>query len=500
MKLKKLLPITILASFLLAACTNNAGGGGNKPIVLPEEHADGVHTFTINNLTELQAGWPAAGNEGGTSRTFDISVFTNGTEGNANKEMQDKNLELISNNPKVLAVSGFNATAGVMGEATIAVRYYETVQHFKFTISDTLPEPQKITNMSITQILADCPDHDMSQIYRATGVIKGWHSKDAWNKYGEFDLADPEDPTKFLYFYGSWVNTTAQPASFDWDGSAGKYTQKYTERNVLTENLTKDLKIGDTVVIDVLYAAQYSNFYGIHVSNTPAAVVEATSVTVAPKTLTLTVGQSEELTATVLPENCNQTASWSSDTESVATVDNGRVVAKGAGDAVITVTVGSQTDTCAVHVDADTSKDIVLTVDALGSTSSSYSDSTAAVDVKGVSWNYIELGNYGNGLQWRTKNSKSTTIWNSTAMSAVKSVTFKPNSKQSIFDAGKFTDAITVEFANNADFTDAQTLKVSFVTDGESVKLTPNAGMTYVRMTHADKGASLYLDSITFEL
>ena len=501
---KKLLPITLLTTFFLAACTNT-GGSGSKPIVLPEEHEDGHHTFTIDNLTELQSGWPAAAEgKAGLQKTFDISVFTDSVEGNPDLEMNNKNLELISSDPKVLSVSGFTATSGVVGEATIAVRYYETVQHFKFTVSETLPEPGVKTGLSITQILADCPDHDKDLIYEATGVVKGWHSKDSWNQYGEFDLADPADPASFLYFYSSWVNTTAEPAKFNWDGSTGQYSYEYKARNVLTADLTKDLKIGDTVTINIIYAKQYSNFYGIFKSVTPGAVVECTSVELNKTSLTLTEGGSETLTATILPENCNQTASWESSDPDVATVSNGTVVAKKAGDATITVTVGSKSATCSVHVDTDVSTDIALTIATLGAKESAYSDSEAAVDVKGVSWNYTELGNYGDGLQWRTKNSKSTSIWNSSATtSSIASITFTWNKKKTIpSDADKivrYQECINVEFANNADFTSAQTMKVTFTDSMDPVTLTAPAGMTFVRMTHTNKGASLYLDDVTLK-
>ena len=72
-------------------------------------------------------------------------------------------------------------------------------------------------------------------------------------------------------------------------------------------------------------------------------------------TLTLAVDESETLTATVLPDNAtNKAVSWTSSNENVATVENGKVIAKTEGDAIITVTTqnGNKTATCEVKVHA----------------------------------------------------------------------------------------------------------------------------------------------------
>lgn len=71
--------------------------------------------------------------------------------------------------------------------------------------------------------------------------------------------------------------------------------------------------------------------------------------------VTLNVGETVTLTATVLPENAaTKTVTWSSSDESVATVANGKVTAVKIGNATITVktTDGEKTATCAVTVKA----------------------------------------------------------------------------------------------------------------------------------------------------
>jgi len=80
----------------------------------------------------------------------------------------------------------------------------------------------------------------------------------------------------------------------------------------------------------------------------------ATGVSLDKTDLSLFVGNTAQLTATILPEDAaNSNLSWSSDNPGVATVsDNGLVTAQAAGTATITVTTqdGGLTDTCKVTV------------------------------------------------------------------------------------------------------------------------------------------------------
>ena len=101
-------------------------------------------------------------------------------------------------------------------------------------------------------------------------------------------------------------------------------------------NVTETIKIGD----------------GTGNPNRPGNVV-VTGVSLDKSSITLPVGQTETLSATVTPENAtNKNVIWSSSSPSVATVKNGVVTAKTAGTAAITVTTvdGSKTATCTVTV------------------------------------------------------------------------------------------------------------------------------------------------------
>ena len=80
--------------------------------------------------------------------------------------------------------------------------------------------------------------------------------------------------------------------------------------------------------------------------------VDVTGVTLNKTELSLTVGESATLTATVTPANAtDKSVMWSSSDPSVATVENGRTTAVGEGTATVTVTTSNgKTATCTVTV------------------------------------------------------------------------------------------------------------------------------------------------------
>ncbi len=79
--------------------------------------------------------------------------------------------------------------------------------------------------------------------------------------------------------------------------------------------------------------------------------VSAESVTLDKTSLSLAIGESATLTATVKPDDAtDKTVIWSSSDESVARVDNGKVTAVKSGKATVTAKCGVKTAECAVTV------------------------------------------------------------------------------------------------------------------------------------------------------
>ena len=117
---------------------------------------------------------------------------------------------------------------------------------------------------------------------------------------------------------------------------------------------TRLFKYAVLLVAAVLLSAHFWSCSKEDVPEPIPPAVAVTGVTLDKTSISLLVGDSETLTATVTPADAeNQKLTWSSDKPAVATVDdNGKVTAVKAGEATVTVTTrdGGKTATCRVTV------------------------------------------------------------------------------------------------------------------------------------------------------
>ena len=125
-----------------------------------------------------------------------------------------------------------------------------------------------------------------------------------------------------------------------------------------------------------------------------------------------------------------------------------------------------------------------------------YNDGTATVS--GVNFSYIELGAYGNGIQMRVKNSKSSTIWNAGAFGAgIAKIEIKLNSGKQVYDN---TDVWKFDFGTSASV-DGGSKTLSTVADTNSYTVTPSStNFTYFKMTKILESYTFYVDSIKITL
>lgn len=80
-------------------------------------------------------------------------------------------------------------------------------------------------------------------------------------------------------------------------------------------------------------------------------IVEVSGISLNSVSISLAPGETETLTATVIPSNAtNKTVTWSSSNTGVATISNGIVTAVAVGNATITAKSGSKSVTCSVTV------------------------------------------------------------------------------------------------------------------------------------------------------
>ncbi len=119
------------------------------------------------------------------------------------------------------------------------------------------------------------------------------------------------------------------------------------------DNSTSVASLTDMGLPDVL--VKYDDFVNktatVTITGGGSTEIPAEGVTVTPDTLTLTVGASQILEATVTPPTFTDTVTWESDKPAIATVDpDGRVTAVDPGEAIITAKAGEETATCTVTV------------------------------------------------------------------------------------------------------------------------------------------------------
>ena len=90
-------------------------------------------------------------------------------------------------------------------------------------------------------------------------------------------------------------------------------------------------------------------------------VIPVTSITLDKPEVSICIGESETLTATVNPDNAtDKTVTWTSSNTNVATVDaNGKITAKATGETTITASAGGKSVTCKVTVTKSALEDII---------------------------------------------------------------------------------------------------------------------------------------------
>ena len=112
----------------------------------------------------------------------------------------------------------------------------------------------------------------------------------------------------------------------------------------ITDGVVTAIKLGSATI--TAKAGDKSAVCAITVIPTPV-----TSVTLNQTSASLKVGETVTLTATVKPDDAtDKTVTWTTSDASVATVDNGMVIAKKVGSATITAKAGSISATCAITI------------------------------------------------------------------------------------------------------------------------------------------------------
>lgn len=162
-----------------------------------------------------------------------------------------------------------------------------------------------------------------------------------------------------------------------------------------------------------------------------------------------------------------------------------------------TITSGDVVDTREFNVIVEAEDDpntFVLTVGTLNLESSKYQDGNATVN--GTSFSYVELGNYGDGVQVRIKDSKKSAIYNTVAFGkAIQKIVIKYSDTKTVYADNKYQ--ISFGAASNS-LTDV--VEYTTVADQKEFTFIPTIdNATFFRYDHVIT-YSAYFESITIYL
>ncbi len=204
------------------------------------------------------------------------------------------------------------------------------------------------------------------------------------------------DKTALPLLVGASAQLTATVQPADAEDPTVKWETSDVKVATVENGLVKAVSVGEAVV--TAKAGGQSATCKVTVSPVPVE-----SVTLDKMALTLEIGASETLTATVAPDNAtDKSVTWSSSDAKVATVEGGVVRAVAAGTAQITAKAGEATASCTVTVEAPAAK--TYAVGDLYDTDG-VKGVVCWVDENGTSGKLISLdgGVYGEGMCWSTE-------------------------------------------------------------------------------------------------
>ena len=119
------------------------------------------------------------------------------------------------------------------------------------------------------------------------------------------------------------------------------------------------LFVPETAVEDYKNAEQWKNFF--HIQGMESEDIPAQEIRLSVSTVSMELGSTMQLTATVFPSDATDPVVWKSSDETIVTVsEEGLVTATGIGSAVITATCGNVYSTCCIEVLAIPAESIAL--------------------------------------------------------------------------------------------------------------------------------------------
>ncbi|UXP32203.1 Ig-like domain-containing protein [Reichenbachiella agarivorans] len=358
----------------------SGSGNGSISVTVTANTSSSARTGTVTvsasgvaakTITVTQAGVAADVDVTGvnlspSTATLGLGASQQLTVGVLPSNASNQGVNYSSSNSSVASVSASGlVTAIAVGDATITV----TTLDGGFTDSSvvTVVAPSNDTNLALNKLVTGTGTPDGSNV--AANLVDGVTST-RWSVSGypqsaiidlgaEFTLGSTELVcySDRAYQYTISVSSTQN----------GSYTE-VVDRSANSTSGTTSNPISDSfssidaryVKITVTGAASYTGSWvsllelRVYAGESVSETVDVTSVSMTPSSFSMVEGTTQQLSATVSPNDAsNQSVNYSSSNTSVATVNSsGLVTAVSAGSAIITVTTvdGSFTDNSSVTV------------------------------------------------------------------------------------------------------------------------------------------------------
>ena len=395
-----------------------AGVSLDKTEIVLVEGSNQTLTATVEptNATNKGVTWSSSNNE---IATVNNGVVTAVKEGTATITVttaeggKTATCKVTVNAPQTVPVTGVTLTKT---ELTLAEGGSE-----KLTAT---VEPANATNQTVTwssnnEQVATVADGTVTAVKAGTATIMVTTADGSKTAACEVTVNAPTKPV---------TNVTLEPTTLTLEaGSTGKLTATVEPSDATNQTVTwssnneQVATVADGTVTAVkagtatimVTTADGSKTAACEVTvNAPTKPV--TNVTLEPTTLTLEAGSTGKLTATVEPSDAtNQTVTWSSNNEQVATVADGTVTAVKEGTAAITVKTadGNYQATCAVTVKP---QNVLVTHISVTGTASLYVGDTAKLTAK------VEPTNATNpAVTWSSNNESVATVGTDGTVTAV---------------------------------------------------------------------------------
>lgn len=275
---------------------NDGDEPGTTPGTDPDDDKDIAVTSLLLDKTSLML-------EVGESYTLVVTVSPNNAT--------DKSITWSSTNSSVATVSGGKVTAKSEGATTItATAHNGKSVSCIVTVNEPAPEVIEVTSVSLNK----------------TSLT--------------LEIGESETLTATV------LPSNATDKSVTWTSSA---------QTVVTveDGKVTTIESGTATIIATTSNGKTASC-SVTVNEPAPEIIEVTSVSLNKSSLALEIGESETLTATVLPSNAtDKSVTWTSSDQAVAMVANGKVTAVGSGIATITATVSNgKTAICRITVNA----------------------------------------------------------------------------------------------------------------------------------------------------